>query len=56
MFSRQSVYRLPTTVKQLYEFGYLKSLPKDPYGGEFFIDQSGKVLTTSKFAFATKNK
>jgi len=48
--------RLPTTVKQLYEFGYLKSLPKDPYGGEFFIDQSGKVLTTSKFAFATKNK
>lgn len=47
---------LPATVEQLYNFGYLKSLPKDPYGGEFLIDRSGKIVTTSKFAFATKNK
>lgn len=34
--------------------GFLAAYPVDPYGGQFYIDDNGKVLTTSKFAFAHK--
>jgi hypothetical protein len=29
----------------------ITAIPPDPYGGSFFLDPGGKVLTTSKFAF-----
>lgn len=48
--------RLPATVEQLVRGGYLSPAPVDPYGGHFYIDDSGKVATTSKFAFATNKK
>lgn len=47
---------LPATVEQLLQRGYLRSVPLDPYGGQFYLDPSGKVATTSKFAFASKKK
>jgi hypothetical protein len=47
---------LPVSVDQLVQSGYLSTVPVDPYGGRFYLDPSGKVSTTSKFAFATKNK
>jgi len=47
---------LPGSVEQLLQQGYLKPVPVDPYGGRFYLEPSGKVATTSKFAFATKNK
>jgi len=46
----------PVSVDQLVQSGYLAPAPVDPYGGGFFLDDTGKVSTTSKFAFATKNK
>ncbi|ACH39595.1 hypothetical protein Gbem_2587 [Citrifermentans bemidjiense Bem] len=46
----------PVSVNQLVQSGYLAPAPVDPYGGRFFFDDAGKVSTTSKFAFATKNK
>ncbi len=48
--------RLPVSVEQLQQSGYLHPAPADPYGGRFYLEPSGKVATTSKFAFATKNK
>lgn len=48
--------RMAQSVDQLVQAGYLAPPPVDPYGGRFYIDQSGKASTTSKFAFATKNK
>jgi tetratricopeptide (TPR) repeat protein len=48
--------RLPDTVEELVAAGYLKPAPVDPYGGTFHFDASRKVYTTSKFAFATKQK
>lgn len=48
--------RRPVSVEQLVRSGYLRPAPADPYGGRFYLDDSGKVATTSKFAFATKNK
>jgi len=47
---------LPGSVEQLLQFGLLAPAPVDPYGGRFYLEPSGKVATTSKFAFATKNK
>lgn len=48
---------MPTKVEQLVSMGLLSSTPKDPYGGQFYLDADGKVATTSKYAFGgAKNK
>jgi competence protein ComGC len=39
--------RIPVSLNDLLSQGVLKRLPKDPYGGEFFIDKDGTVKTTS---------
>ncbi len=47
----------PTTVEQLVSDGFLSPPPRDPYGGQFYLEADGKVATTSKYAFAgTKNR
>lgn len=38
----------PVRLEQLIEKGMIESLPKDPYGGEFYIQKDGRVFTTSK--------
>ena len=47
---RESTGAAPLSVRQLYEKGYLVTMPVDPYGGEFYLEQDGRVATTSKFA------
>lgn len=42
---------LPGRLDELVECQVLKRLPEDPYGGRFYLDNSGTVRTTSKFAF-----
>jgi hypothetical protein len=42
---------MPVTVEQLVSSGLLSPLPKDPYGGQFYLEADGKVATTSKYAF-----
>jgi len=49
---QKSFGRLPTTVAELVSAGFLETVPQDPYGGKFFIDQEGKVRSTSKLSFA----
>lgn len=44
--------RMPADIAELVKQGYLSSLPVDPYGGTFYLDESHQVRTTSKFAFA----
>jgi hypothetical protein len=43
---------LPVNIDVLVEGGYLNARPVDPYGGEFYLNETGQVVTTSKFAFA----
>ena len=43
--------RIPSSVAELLKSGFLQALPRDPYGGEFYLEPDGKVATTSKFAF-----
>lgn len=42
---------MPLSVEQLVSGGFLSPLPKDPYGGQFYLEADGKVATTSKYAF-----
>ena len=46
---------LPTSIEQLISGGFLTSPPKDPYGGQFYLEVDGKVATTSKYAFSVVN-
>lgn len=49
---REATGRAPLSVEQLHREGYLDPLPRDPYGGRFYLEPSGKVTTTSRFAYA----
>lgn len=52
----ESTRTLPVSIEQLIEQGFLSPVPRDPYGGKFYLEADGKVTTTSKFAFAGVNK
>lgn len=43
--------RLPASLDELAAKGFIESVPVDPYGGTFYLEPSGKVASTSKFAF-----
>ena len=53
---RETSGSLPATVDALVREGLLSPPPVDPYGGRFFLEQDGRISTTSKFAFATREK
>jgi len=38
----------PEDLDQLVKKGIIDKIPQDPYGGEFYIDEKGKIRTTSK--------
>jgi hypothetical protein len=40
----------PSDLSRLVQTGLLPELPDDPYGGMFYLDEQGKVRTSSKFA------
>lgn len=42
--------RKPMTLQELVTANLLPKIPADPYGGTFYLDDKGKVQTTSKFA------
>jgi hypothetical protein len=48
---RKKYDRLPRHIQELIDSGILLKLPEDPYGGQFYLDDSGKVVSTSKFAY-----
>ncbi|QWV95663.1 hypothetical protein KP004_07740 [Geomonas oryzisoli] len=43
---------LPEKISDLVAAGLVERVPADPYGGSFYIDDKGKIRSTSKFAFA----
>ena len=49
---RGSHGRLPARLDELVTTGYLRTVPADPYGGTFYLEETGKVRTTSNFTFA----
>ena len=49
---RQERGRPPTNLAELVGAGYLAAIPADPYGGEFYLDEAGKLKTTSNYSLA----
>jgi tetratricopeptide (TPR) repeat protein len=45
----------PGDIPVLVASGYLPKVPVDPYGGKFFLDEQGRVRTTSKLAAVAPN-
>ena len=43
---------LPPSLDVLVREGFLGGVPEDPYGGQFYLDDQGRVRTTSKLATA----
>lgn len=40
----------PASLNELAEKGFIAALPKDPYGGEYYMKEDGRVYSTSGFA------
>ncbi|MDI6851121.1 MAG: hypothetical protein QMD82_04200 [bacterium] len=53
---REKIGRNPENIQELVKTGFLKSIPEDPYGGEFYLDEAGNVKTTSNLAFTKQNR
>lgn len=60
LFLEQAVIRFrvktgtsPDKLIHLVYAGIITDIPRDPYGGEFYLDWQGAIKTTSKLAFAT---
>lgn len=47
---------VPKHLGQLVETGIILAIPKDPYGGEFYLDRDGVVRTTSKFVMKVRGQ
>lgn len=45
---RKRYSRLPKSLNELLVEGFITQLPEDPYGGEFFLDEHGRVRSTSR--------
>jgi len=43
--------RTPRDLKVLVERGFVKEIPTDPYGGRFYVDKNGSIMTTSNLAY-----
>jgi len=48
--------KTPKNIREMLTTGMIDNIPADPYGGRFYIDNDGKILTTSKLAEAWKKK
>ncbi len=48
--------RRPHSIEEMVTTGILDQVPQDPYGGRFYIDNSGKVRSTSRFAPARRKQ
>ncbi len=53
---REQFNHFPTSVADLVSVGLLKETPKDPYRGQFYITENGRVESTSKFAFGGEDR
>jgi len=47
---KEKTGREAVSLLELLRTGFVPEIPEDPYGGKFYIDDNGKVRTTSKLA------
>jgi len=49
---RSEIGQNPQSLQDLVRAGIIQNLPQDPYGGEFYLDDHGKIRSSSKLANA----
>lgn len=47
---RQQQGQVPESLAALVQAGFLERIPPDPYGGRFYLDDQGKVRSSSRFS------
>lgn len=52
---RKQFNRAPKHLQELIDSGLITKIPRDPYGGEFYIMEGGRVYTSSKLVPPKKN-
>jgi len=52
---REKTGRQPHTLNEVVTSGVINKIPADPYGGTFFLNDAGRVYTTSKMTQDWKN-
>ncbi len=48
---REKLGKNPRDINELVGAGLLSSIPEDPYGGRFYLDEEGNVKTTSELTY-----
>lgn len=51
---KNTFQKLPTSLEELVQSGFIDEIPADPYGGEFFLMENERVYTTSKLVAPAK--
>jgi len=46
--------KIPETLQELIDSGFISRIPTDPYGGEFYIMEGGRVYSTSELVLPKK--
>jgi tetratricopeptide (TPR) repeat protein len=45
----------PSSLEDLVKRGIIKKIPEEPYGGRYYIDEAGRVMSTSQLRFKERN-
>lgn len=53
---KRSYQKSPEKLDDLIRAGIVRQIPEDPYGGSFYLDEQGRVRTTSKLAFGGRSR
>ena len=53
---KEKFHRSPNDLSEIIEKNFLTDFPADPYGGDFYLDDDGRVRSTSKFALRHLNE
>ncbi len=53
---RELYNKRPLNLQELIDCGLISSIPKDPYGGEFYIMEGGRVYSTSELVLPKEKK
>jgi len=48
---KERFHRAAKNLEELVQAGILNHIPEDPYGGNFYLDEQGRVRSTSKLAY-----
>ncbi len=52
---QERYHRKPDNIGEMVDCRVIAGVPEDPYGGRYYIDENGRVRTTSKFVYGNRS-